>query len=150
MEERVILDQFELLVARFEAAWNCHDTRELASLFAVDAEFVNVAGLWWRGRDQIEAALVRYHASAYKSSVLSVRISTAKVLSPEMALVICQWDLVGQRGAGGVLCPPEQGVLSWMLTRNIDNWQVSVSQNTYKLDSNPQERRDSNQLGAAF
>ncbi len=150
MEERVTLDEFELLVTRFEEAWNRHDARELASLFALDAEFVNVAGLWWRGRDQIEAAHVRYHASTYKGSILSIRMSTAKVLSPEMALVICQWDLVGQRGVGGAPCPTEAGVLSWMLTRNVDDWQISVSHNTYKLDSRQPERRHRNELGVAF
>ena len=141
MDERIILKQFEHMVARFEAAWNRHSAHDLAAMFAVDAEFISVCGLWWRGRGQIEAAYVQYHASAYKCSVLEVRINTTKVLSAETALLICEWDLEGQLGAGGVRRPPDAGVMSWMLTWNRGEWLVSVSQNTYRLDSRVREIR---------
>jgi uncharacterized protein (TIGR02246 family) len=36
------------LVAEVESAWNAHDMERFASLFADDADFVNVRGWWWR------------------------------------------------------------------------------------------------------
>ena len=40
----------------FRDAWNRHDADELASIFAPDATFVNVTGLWWNTREKIKTA----------------------------------------------------------------------------------------------
>ncbi len=37
-------------------AWNRRDADRLADLFAEDAEFVNVTGLWWHDREAIRRA----------------------------------------------------------------------------------------------
>ena len=44
------------LVADVEDAWNAHDMSRFAARFAEDADFINVRGWWWRGRDEIDAA----------------------------------------------------------------------------------------------
>jgi ketosteroid isomerase-like protein len=36
------------VVAGFLAAWNRHDARALAALFAERAEFVSAVGAWWK------------------------------------------------------------------------------------------------------
>jgi uncharacterized protein (TIGR02246 family) len=46
----------EELVERFARAWNKGDAGGIASLFTSDADFVNVVGLWWRSREEIERA----------------------------------------------------------------------------------------------
>ena len=38
------------VVAAFATTWNRHDLDTFGKLFAPDADFVNVAGLWWTGR----------------------------------------------------------------------------------------------------
>src|SRR5690606_10485176 len=40
----------------FAEAWNRRDPDALASLFELDAEFVNVTGIWWHDRDAIRKA----------------------------------------------------------------------------------------------
>jgi uncharacterized protein (TIGR02246 family) len=42
------------LVADVEDAWNTHDMSRFAARFAEDADFINVRGWWWRGREEIE------------------------------------------------------------------------------------------------
>ncbi|GAA2538587.1 hypothetical protein GCM10009860_19140 [Microbacterium mitrae] len=44
------------VVAAWERAWNAGDADALAALFADDAEFVNVVGLWWHDRASIREA----------------------------------------------------------------------------------------------
>jgi hypothetical protein len=41
----------EALVQEMQAAWNTHDMKRFAACFAEDADFVNVAGAWVKGRD---------------------------------------------------------------------------------------------------
>src|SRR5699024_6486183 len=44
------------IVTRWQEAWNAADAAALAALFAEDAEFVNVVGLWWHDRASIRDA----------------------------------------------------------------------------------------------
>jgi len=49
------------VVNAFADAWNQHDMEAFAQLFAADAEFVNVVGLWWKGRGG-DQAITRGHS----------------------------------------------------------------------------------------
>ena len=42
------------VLASFDEAFNRHDADAVAALYTDDAEFVNVAGMWWRGRAEIK------------------------------------------------------------------------------------------------
>jgi uncharacterized protein (TIGR02246 family) len=53
MEEQAVTD----LVGEVEQGWNTHDMARFAACFAEDADFVNVRGWWWRGREEIERAV---------------------------------------------------------------------------------------------
>lgn len=43
------------IVKALSESWNNHDAATYASQFAEDADFVNVVGMHWRGRAEIEA-----------------------------------------------------------------------------------------------
>lgn len=51
-----LMHQPEDVVQRWEDAWNNADAEALAGLFAEDADFVNVVGLWWHDRERIREA----------------------------------------------------------------------------------------------
>jgi hypothetical protein len=54
------------LVATFESGWNTNDMKAIGSIFRDDAEFINLVGMHWRGRDAIVKAHVAYHAIMFK------------------------------------------------------------------------------------
>jgi uncharacterized protein (TIGR02246 family) len=51
-----------------DEAWNRHDMKAFASQFAEDADQVNVAGWWWKGRPEIEKKLTAAHAFIFRES----------------------------------------------------------------------------------
>src|SRR5688572_20229267 len=72
-------------------SWNAHDMRRFAALFTSDADFVNVAGTHWKGREQIEAEHARLHAGQFRESVLAVDEVTVQFPTRDMALVHVLW-----------------------------------------------------------
>ena len=60
----------------FAEAWNRHDMDDFASLFCEDANFVNVVGMWWRNRSEIEAAHRATHATMFRDSQLEGVVSS--------------------------------------------------------------------------
>ena len=56
----------KMLTDRREA-FNRHDVKTGCSYFADDADFVNVAGSWWRGRQEIEKNMTELYAGMFKN-----------------------------------------------------------------------------------
>ena len=61
----------EDIPAAFARAWASRDGAEIGALFAEDAEFVNVVGLWWHDR----GAIARAHDYALKSFFAETRLT---------------------------------------------------------------------------
>jgi uncharacterized protein (TIGR02246 family) len=124
----------EEVAGHFMAAWNRHDTAALAALFADDADFVNVVGMWWRSRAEIEAAHAESHATFFKDSRLEGEVAAAKLLRPDVALVHVRWRLSGQLEPDGTTGAPRHGILVFVLTREaVAGWCVRAAQNTDML-----------------
>ena len=59
------------VVGQWQASWNAGDMQAAAELFCDDADFVNVAGTHWHGRDRIRSEHVRLHQQHLKGSVFA-------------------------------------------------------------------------------
>ena len=121
------------LAAGFTAAWNAHDMDAFGKLFADDAEFVNVAGMWWRGRREIQGAHKHTHATFFRESVLSGQVASIKFLSPDVGLLHVTWRLVGQLDPAGKTGAPRNGVLVLTAVRTGEDWKIAAAQNTNEL-----------------
>jgi len=117
-------------VERFVSAWNQHDAGALARLFADDADFVNVVGIWWRSRQEIEGAHAATHRTLFKDSTLSGRIASVKLLRPDVAVVHVAWSLKGSRTPDGQPMPERTGILVFVATREGEGWTIRAAQNT--------------------
>ena len=60
-------------VRQWERAWNAGDMSAAVGLFSEDADFINVRGSHWHGRQQIESEHVQRHRLQLKDSVFSAR-----------------------------------------------------------------------------
>jgi uncharacterized protein (TIGR02246 family) len=120
----------EEIALRFIDAWNRHDTAALAALFTEEADFVNVVGMWWRSRAEIEAAHAEAHAIFFKDSHLQGEVAASKLLRPDVAVVHVRWRLSGQLEPDGSTGAPREGILVFVLTREAGGWWARVAQNT--------------------
>jgi uncharacterized protein (TIGR02246 family) len=110
-------------VGEFVAAWNAHDMKRFASLFSEDADFVNVAGMWWHGRDEIERNHAVVHASRFRESVLDASLAAFKEVSPNVGVAHVTWRL----DVGGVV---RRGVFTWTLQERDGAVEIVAAHNT--------------------
>jgi uncharacterized protein (TIGR02246 family) len=88
------------LVGEIEAAWNGHDMSRFAACFATDADFVNVAGAWWRGREEIEERHAAMHAGMFKDSTMQLRLASFREIGPGIVVMHVTWRLEGHGESG--------------------------------------------------
>lgn len=120
----------EELVERFARAWNKGDAGGIASLFTSDADFVNVVGLWWRSREEIERA----HAYGFKRIFGGARLDLERVevkhLADRVATVHGRWVLRGQAPHASGPADERRGVLMLVAQREPEGWLAAAAQNT--------------------
>jgi len=110
--------------------WNRHDMKGFAELFAEDAQFVNVIGMWWRGRSEIQKQHEALHATRMRNSHLVATETAVRLLRPDIAVLHIRWELTGDTGIDGVILPMRQGVMSLVTVSTGSRWQIASAQNT--------------------
>lgn len=118
----------KMLTERREAA-NRHDIKTVCSYFADDADFVNVAGSWWKGRPEIEKNLTELYATTFKNIHFNDSEITIRFITPDVAVEHFKWETTGIVGPDGSPCPPRQGIGTLIAAKTNGKWLVAVVNN---------------------
>jgi uncharacterized protein (TIGR02246 family) len=121
----------ETIPALFAQAWNDHNPDALASLFDEDAEFVNVAGLYWRNRESIRKAHAQGPEHVFKTSTLTTGETTVKLLSPDVAVVHTLMTISPDaRAAAATPVVPHTTMISFVVHRAGNKWLCASAHST--------------------
>ena len=117
-------------MAAFADAWNIHSAKTLAALFAEDADFVNVMGLWLKGRAEIEQGHAQVFATFLSESHLNITDTQIKFFKADVALLHSSWEIVGQKSPDGEHQLHKNGILTALTTYKNNTWQIVALHNT--------------------
>ena len=116
-------------VAGFEEAWNAHDMKALAKLFREDAEWVNVVGMHWRGRDAIMIAHAAFHATMFKNTQLKMDAVETRSLGDGYAVAVATYTKDSFTTPNGQVMPKAQDRLTYVLVKGPEGWKVAHGHN---------------------
>jgi uncharacterized protein (TIGR02246 family) len=118
------------LAAQFERAWNTHDMNVLGLIATEDIDFVNVAGLHWKGRAEVVREHADRHKVRFRNSVWRTERVTVRFVAPEVALVHVEWETRGDLDFDLKPWPPRKGIFSWLVVKHEGSWRIRSAQNT--------------------
>jgi ketosteroid isomerase-like protein len=136
------------VVNGFPEAWNRHDMNAYGALFTPDADFVNLTGTHWKGRESIQLNTAFLHGaipedsagvtlpkSAYgvfKTSNLTLKQVDVRFLRKDVAVAHVQLELQGDARTKDDprKDEPRHFLLVYVLTKENGRWLVAVGQNT--------------------
>ena len=125
-DEKLIRD----IETQWEEAWNRHDMKAGATLFTEDADFINVNGSHWKGRDEIEKKHAALHAGIFKESYFKMLSTNIRFFTPEIALAHVKWQIGGDKNRDGTPRKPREGVFTQVLLKKDGRWLISAWHNT--------------------
>jgi uncharacterized protein (TIGR02246 family) len=117
------------VIDKFVSAWNRHDAKAFASLFAEGADFTNWRGEGASGRSKIEEFHAPMFATIFKNSRLSCTDIKTRLIRPDVAAVDAHWEMAGATDARGNPWPDRHGLLSFTMEKNMGQWQIVVMHN---------------------
>jgi uncharacterized protein (TIGR02246 family) len=124
----------------FPEAWNRHDMNAFGALFTPDADFVNVAGMHWKGRESIQlnhaflhgaipadsATLPKSAYGIFKTSNTTNKQVDVRFLREDVAVAHVHSEMQGDARTKDT----RRGLLVMILTKENGRWLVAVAQNT--------------------
>ena len=114
----------------FAEAWNAKDAHALASLFADDADFVNVVGLWWHNRADIERAHHYGLSTFFRDSNILARRVKVRLIGDAVCILHTRWKLTGQIGKAGEALEDRFSIMVFVAERSPEGWIIQTAQNT--------------------
>jgi uncharacterized protein (TIGR02246 family) len=124
----------ETLIRKLEDAWNAMDGSAYAAPFAPDADFVNIRGDHFKGRDAIAAGHHTIFRTIYAGSKLQCTIETARLIHSDIALAHVHAVMEAPQGP---LAGRNLARFSVVLTRKGDDWEIASFHNTLEAQQGP-------------
>jgi uncharacterized protein (TIGR02246 family) len=112
-------------------AWNTRDGVSFSMLFAEDADFTNWRGtLRIHGQEAINKMNANLAVGMFRQSKLTLTDTHIRFFAPDVAVVHCDWSLVGAidyDGKGTI--PPRTHFPLFIVTKANGAWSIVVFQN---------------------
>lgn len=117
------------VVAGFEETWNAHDMKAMGKLFREGAEFINIVGMHWHGRDEIMAAHTAFHETIFKTRQMKTDSVETRPLGTGCALAVAAITMDGFTTPSGQVMPKGQCRETFVLVKGADGWKVAHGHN---------------------
>jgi uncharacterized protein (TIGR02246 family) len=117
------------VLGRFTDAWNHHDAKAFAAVFAEDADCTNWRGAVASGRAGVEAMHAPVFSTIFKKSHQEHTGIKIRFIRPDVAAVDVQWKMTGATDPQGNPRPERQGLLSFVMASHAAQWEIVVMHN---------------------
>lgn len=120
------------IVDHFTNVWNAPEGRGFADYYAHDADFVNLFGTAFSGKQEIEARHIKILETFLKGSTFEVTDLRLREAAPDIVIVHVYWKVSNIQVPGkDPLNETMKGIFTHVFLRNNnDNWEIIASQNT--------------------
>ena len=110
--------------------WNDGDAEGIGALFAEDADFVNVVGLWWRSRKAIRKAHNYGFRRIFHKAKVEVTELAERTPTLDIHIVHTVSTLDGQTAEDGSAAGRRMAVISMVARRGPPGLEIVSCQNT--------------------
>jgi uncharacterized protein (TIGR02246 family) len=117
------------VVTAFAEAWNAADMQKFSELFTEDADWVNIRGARWKGKQAIKGEHSAIHKRFYSKSRVEFADITVRWVAKDAAIVHAKETVTGSD------VPKEAGInansqMSLVIVRRSGKWLIANGQNT--------------------
>ena len=104
------------VLGQWEAAWNASDMNAMWQLATDDVHWVNVVGMLWRGKTEVQKAHQAYFDLLFKDRSCKLEaIESIEPLPGGAFVAVVRWSMGGFRRPTGQMRPPGKDRMSLVL-----------------------------------
>jgi uncharacterized protein (TIGR02246 family) len=118
------------VLAEYTVSWNRHDATAVGRLFTEDCDYVNIAGIHWKGVQQILQQHEELFQNTLKTAVRKLTGTEVRFSTPDVALVHATWDVTGRSRPTGHAGPFLKEITTMVMVKTNGKWLITAFQNT--------------------
>jgi uncharacterized protein (TIGR02246 family) len=118
------------VLAEYEISWNDHDMAAFGRLFTEDCDYVNIAGVHWKGAQEIVQREAELFQNSLKTAVRTLTGTEVRFSTPDVALVHTTWDVTGSSHPTGEAVPVLKEITTMVMVKTNGKWLITALQNT--------------------
>ena len=130
------VDQVKARGDQFAAAWNKHDAKAMAAMFAPDGDLLNPVGRYASGRAEVEKLFHDEHSTFMKHSTYKNVRSSVHLLDADAAVGDWDIEISGMTDPNGKAMPVEKTHVTCVMKNAGGNWWI-VSARAFDLMTPP-------------
>lgn len=126
-------DAIQDVIKNYTAARNDHEGRGFGDSFTDDADFVNIFGMHFSGKAEIERRHIHILQTFAKDSKLQILNTQLREVYPGLVIAIVRWSAEGLRDPGSDISTPgknSEGIFTQVFIKQNGKWSITASQNT--------------------
>jgi uncharacterized protein (TIGR02246 family) len=112
------------VIAGTAEALNAHDMKAFIKLFREDAEWINIVGMHWRGRDAILAAHTAFLDTVFKDNRMKIDSIETRSLGSGCATAVATITHGAFTAPSGKIFPESQNRTTHVLMKSNDGWKI--------------------------
>jgi uncharacterized protein (TIGR02246 family) len=117
------------LPAKFEHYWNTHNMDSMGTMLTEDVDFVNVAGMWLKGKAATVARHKEVQLTQFKSSAWTTDSVDIKYVKPDLAIMHIGWGMSGDFDPDGTPRKPRHRIFTWVVNKQDGQWLLLAVEN---------------------
>lgn len=125
----------QLQVTQMVSDWNTHEFKNMDSYMTDDVEWVNIVGMWWKGRAEVKAAHQGNFGAFFKGVPFTQKSLKTRFLTKDVAIA----TLISSVGEffppdgidhGNNKMPASDDILTLVFVKQNGKWLIASGQNT--------------------
>ena len=125
-DESVVRD----VLAEYTVSWNRHDTAALGRLFTENCDYVNMAGVHWKGVQEIVQRQAELFQNRLKTAIRRLTGAEVSFSTPDVALVHATWNVTGSSRPTGEAVPVLKEITTMKMVKTNGKWLITDFQDT--------------------
>ena len=118
------------VLAEYAVSWNRHDMAAFGRLFTENCDYVNIAGVHWKGVQEIVQRQAELFQNRLKTAVRTLTGAEVRFSTPDVALVHATWDVTGSSRPTGEAVPVLKEITTMVMVKTNGKWLITAFQNT--------------------
>lgn len=127
----------EEIIQNYADAWNLQQGKGFGDGFTEDADFVNIFGMHFSGKAEIEDRHIKILQGFLKDSKLKITDINLREINPNVVVALVRWNLDGFRNPKSdlkALGEVRSGIFTQVFISQQNKWEITASQNTLSLN----------------
>jgi len=112
------------VIAGTATALNAHDMKAFISLFREDAEWINIVGMHWHGRDAVLAAHTAFLDTVFKGNRMKIDVIETRSLGNGCATAVATITHGAFTAPSGQVVPEAKNRCTHVLMKGSDGWKI--------------------------